>query len=312
MVDVRSEAKGMAAPSRADRRGVAVLLAAVGLAVAFTPGRSVEVDDGDLMVARAEGGPAAEPLAPWGRRTLLDLYAPLVLLAPGERALPASAEWYMARARVMPERAGVVVTASTRSRDLPRLKPARSALGGSADPADWTTYGHAYRAADGGVLLQYWFFYPFNKFHGVGDHEADWEHVTVRLGPDGRPRGAWYSRHDWNAPGKWFGWSALEREGTHPVVLSARGSHASYARPGDVAWYDEGCSTVRPERAAARGCHAWRTWSDDAGGLVDLGAVDAPGAPWLGWPGRWGAEGSGPPGPAFQRGWCSLGAPGCG
>jgi hypothetical protein len=192
-----------------------------------------------------------------------------------------------------------------------------AARAGSADRRDWTVYGHAYRAADGGTLLQYWFFNAFNDFHGFGDHEADWEHVTVRLSPGGRPVGAWYARHDENAPGVWFDWDALAHEGAHAVVLSARGSHASYTAPGDAAWFDRVCSTSHTERAAAQGCRLWRTWDGSAGGVRDLGTRRVPGARFLEWPGRWGADGGigdqegGPPGPAFQTGWCSGGAPGC-
>jgi hypothetical protein len=292
-----------------------LLLAALAFAVA--PGAPAEQDDGEGMLPAPAAGTASEPLDSGARQSLLDLYAPLVLLARGERALPAQVEWYLARSRLERPGRGAVVTAKAGGREAPRLRPARSALGGSADPADWTVYGHVYRAADGGVLVQYWFFYPFNKFHGFGDHEADWEHVTVRIGPEGRPRGAWYSHHDDNAPGAWIGWSALPREDTHPVVLSALGSHACYARRRDVAWYDEVCPTARPERAEAQGCRVWRSWSGATGGVVDLGTLEEPATSWLAWPGRWGAEGgvgddgAGPPGPAFQPGWCSRGAAGC-
>jgi hypothetical protein len=304
--------------SPATRRLLRRLLPLAALAFAFAPGASAVLDESDDLVARPDGGLAPEPPSPGARRALLDLYAPVVLLAPGERALPAQVEWYLARSRLVePEGGGAVIPARLGGRQAPRLKPAPGALGGSADPADWTAYGHVYRAADGGVLVQYWFFYAYNQFHGFGDHEADWEHVTVRVGPEGRPRGAWYSRHDRNAPGVWVAWSALPREGSHPVVLSARGSHASYVRPGTLAWYDEACPTVRPEQAAERGCRVWRSWSGATGGVEDLGSRDAPGVPWLAWPGRWGDEGgvgddgAGPPGPAFQPGWCSMGSPDC-
>ena len=42
----------------------------------------------------------------------------------------------------------------------------------------------AVRLEDGGVLVQYWFFYPFNDAHWLFDHEGDWEHVAVRLERD--------------------------------------------------------------------------------------------------------------------------------
>ena len=57
-------------------------------------------------------------------------------------------------------------------------------------------YGRVVR--DGGyTVLQYWYFYAFNDwrstFHGVNDHEADWEMVTVYLTDQaaGRAEPAW-------------------------------------------------------------------------------------------------------------------------
>jgi hypothetical protein len=298
-------------PRRACR---AALLFLAGCSLALLPALSTE-PNGAGVVAAPAAERAAAPLDPPARRALLDTYAPVVLLADRERALPAHAEWYLAQARIL---LGRKHPAARRAWvEDARLLPLRSARDGSPDAADWTTYGHVYRAGDGGVLLQYWFFYPYNRFHGFGDHEADWEHVTLRLGPDGRPQGAWYARHGANAPGVWSPWSKLAREGSHPVVLAASGSHASYASEGEVPWYESVCPTSRPQLAADLGCRVWRTWSGTSGGVVDLGSRDRPGVAYLLWPGRWGAEGgiaddgAGPPGPAFQPGWCSRGAAGC-
>jgi hypothetical protein len=173
-----------------------------------------------------------------------------------------------------------------------------------------------YAAASGGLVLQYWFYYPFNAFHLLGDHEGDWEHVSVRLDGDLVPLGAWYAQHDENAPGVWLTWADLGREGEHPVVLAARGSHASYARPVDDV--DVTCPGGDPATAAALGCVAWRTWDAGTGGVVALGTRARPrrGAEFLRWEGRWGTRthfaqlGGSPPGPAFQPGWCSAGVPG--
>jgi hypothetical protein len=274
--------------------------------------------DGAPIVPPATGRMTAPSLGAAARRVLLDAYAPVVLLAPGERALPTRVEWYLARARLERPQGPAILTASIgEPARTERLHPMPSARSGSPFPADWTVYGHAYRAADGGVLLQYWFFYAFNSFHGLGDHDADWEHVTVRIDPAGRPLGAWYARHDANAPGVWAPWDSLRREGRHPVVLSALGSHASYAHPTEVSWFDRACPSADVQQAAEQGCRVWRTWVGSTGGVADLGTRDAPGSRYLLWPGRWGADGGiadlegGPPGPAFQPGWCSGGMPSC-
>lgn len=290
------------------------LLVLAVLALAVVPATSLESEGTGALAGAGPEDQTNPLLGPSARRALLDAYAPLVLLAPGERALPAHAEWYFAQTRLLPGRRGA--TAGRAWAEDARLEPRGSALGGSPHPADWTTYGHVYRAEDGGVLLQYWFFYPYNSFHRVGNHDADWEHITVHVGPDGRPRGAWYARHEFNAPGVWFPWSKLVREGSHPVVLAASGSHASYANVPEVPWYESVCTTTRTEEAPARGCRIWRTWSGASGGIEDLGSREEPGVEYLLWPGRWGAKGGvakggAPAGPAFQPGWCSRGAAGC-
>lgn len=90
----------------------------------------------------------------------------------------------------------------------------------------------------GYIALQYWFFYAFNdwraSFHGVNDHEADWENVIIYLAKDqqGAVQPYWlaYSAHDsdgddlrrrWDDPG-------LERTGEHVHVYAGAGSHANY------------------------------------------------------------------------------------
>jgi hypothetical protein len=253
---------------------------------------------------------------------LLARHAPIVLLHPSEPALPSSVEWLLARAEVEPATGrprvlaasviGALATAldpSETPRD--RLRPEAAALAGTGDPGAWTVYGHAAPAEGGGVVLQYWFFYPMNAGYGVLDHEGDWEHVTVRLDAALRPAGVDYARHLDAMPGQAFGWGELAREGDHPVVLSARGTHASYASRDDAPFWDRVCPASDPRAAEAAGCKVWRTWT--GGGVTNVGERDAPRVPFLAWPGRWGATGrfgfesaSGPPrGPAFQPGWCS-------
>jgi hypothetical protein len=108
----------------------------------------------------------------------LERFAPLLLLlAPGERALPANVEWFLARSRLEVAGGAVLVTqaplAERTGAGAGRLRPAATARAGSDDPREWVTYSHAYRGEDGAWLLQYWFFYPFNDFHGLLSRRAD-------------------------------------------------------------------------------------------------------------------------------------------
>ena len=54
------------------------------------------------------------------------------------------------------------------------------------DSLSWarpTVYAHPFLDAAGRVVIQYWYFYPFNDY--LGNHEGDWEHVNVVPTSDG-------------------------------------------------------------------------------------------------------------------------------
>ena len=95
----------------------------------------------------------------------------------------------------------------------------------------------------GWTICQYWFFFAYNPwrsgFHGVNDHESDWEMISVYLyEAAGRLVPEWvaYASHDFHGADlrrRWDDRSELEVEGTHPVVYAGAGSHASYFRRGE-------------------------------------------------------------------------------
>jgi hypothetical protein len=95
----------------------------------------------------------------------------------------------------------------------------------------------------GWVILQYWFFYFFNSwrsgFHGMNDHEADWEMISVYLyEQDGRliPEWAAFASHDFRGDDmrrRWDDRKELDLQDGHPVVYAGAGSHASYFRHGE-------------------------------------------------------------------------------
>jgi hypothetical protein len=109
------------------------------------------------------------------------------------------------------------------------------------DANRFTYYGRVVREG-GYVCLQYWYFYAMNDwrstFHGVNDHEADWEMVTVYLADreDGlRPAWVAFSSHDYLGDDLRRRWDdpELRREGDHPVVFAGAGSHSGAFIPGD-------------------------------------------------------------------------------
>jgi hypothetical protein len=104
-------------------------------------------------------------------------------------------------------------------------------------------YGRVVRH-NGWTVLQYWFFFYFNSwrsgFHGVNDHESDWECINVYLyeGNDGQliPEWAAYASHDFKGDDlrrRWDDQDELNIEDGHPVIYAGAGSHASYFRRGE-------------------------------------------------------------------------------
>jgi hypothetical protein len=107
----------------------------------------------------------------------------------------------------------------------------------------YTYYGRVTRQG-GWTILQYWFFFCFDSwrsgFHGVNDHEADWEMITLYLYEQGGqlvPEWAAYASHDFKGDDLRRRWDDREElqiaEVSHPVIFSGAGSHASYFRKGE-------------------------------------------------------------------------------
>src|SRR5215203_5455589 len=96
---------------------------------------------------------------------------------------------------------------------------------------------------EGWTVCQYWLFFAYNNwrtgFHGVNDHESDWELVNVYLyerDGDLVPEWVAYASHDFHGADlrrRWDDPADLALEGTHPVVFAGAGSHASYFRAGE-------------------------------------------------------------------------------
>jgi hypothetical protein len=174
------------------------------------------------------------------------------------------------------------------------------------------------------TVLQYWLFYPLNDWRNSLTkptvwylHEGDWEEVSVRLNPAGKPIAVALSQHNLgvNRP-----WARTLREGSHPVVYVAIGSHANYFSrgfhgaetiPHVVPTRFSGVPLPEPDFTAAQA-------TVRAPAVVDVTG----GAPWLSFAGAWGDGsyilarqrstsrtytrlriGDSPPGPAFHAIW---------
>jgi len=176
---------------------------------------------------------------------------------------------------------------------------------GKAPPA---TYAHIAReAGHPGFVVQYWFFWYFNQFNDL--HEGDWEGMQITFPYASGPRQALEEGPEeialfQHAGGEKASWDSgkVEKEGTHPVVYPAAGSHATFyesavyiqnGRKGSGVGCDNTTSPHRriavqpilvPTRAGLRGRFAWLTYE-----------------------GRWGQKeqgfNNGPTGPATKGRW---------
>ncbi len=106
----------------------------------------------------------------------------------------------------------------------------------------YTYYGRVVRQ-NGWTILQYWFFYYFNSwrsgFHGVNDHESDWEMANIYLyEEDGKLVPEWvaYASHDFHGDDlrrRWDDDEELKKIEGHPIIFIGAGSHASYFHRGE-------------------------------------------------------------------------------
>ena len=165
-----------------------------------------------------------------------------------------------------------------------------------ADGKPTTAYAHIVTEAGtpGKLALQYWFYYPFNDFNNK--HESDWEMIQLMFDAGSAadalktaPTEVGYSQHSGAERAAW-GDTKLERQGTHPVVYAAAGSHANFFK--QTLWL--GASAQE-----GFGCDDTRGPSTKKLTTVVL-LPDAPPASatapyaWLAYQGHWGQKASGP------------------
>ncbi len=173
--------------------------------------------------------------------------------------------------------------------------------------APLVTYAHLAREQGRpGLAVQYWFFWYFNQFNDL--HEGDWEGMQVvfessdpaRALAEG-PSEVGLFQHGGGEKANWED-GKVEKEGTHPVVYAAAGSHATFYEP--AVYVENG------RKGSGVGC-------DDTSAPVrrlSVRPVIVPTRPgrngefsWLTYEGRWGQRekgfNNGPTGPAGKDRW---------
>jgi len=184
-----------------------------------------------------------------------------------------------------------------RKKDWAHCMPGKACADGSPDPFARAKGPYAQQTD---ILLQYWYFYPYNEWVApvaVGEleevHAADWEAVTVGLSEE-RPLWVAYSAHCAGTYGDWSRTRVAPSDPARlrPLVAVAVGSQANYrvARQSRVPNFAE-CSGITKDRLKLLSYAAnIRDRTDDATtwtpGPADLEFVDARDAP-MSFPGTW-------------------------
>ena len=165
-------------------------------------------------------------------------FAPMVALHPDEDWLPSSVEWYLSRVTLCHENDRNVIlnkgqvtpaalvnrSSDQNSNGIPTFDfdkfiwylripdddgdAIRRGQPLEDDRVVAPCYVHIRQApTSNDVDIQYWFFYPYNGRTAIavstGTHDADWEHVTVRVDSARRHvKKVFYARH--GGEGKWY------------------------------------------------------------------------------------------------------------
>jgi hypothetical protein len=156
-------------------------------------------------------------------------------------------------------------------------------------------YAHVTTQADepGYVAVQYWLYWYYNDWNDK--HESDWEFVqvlfkapSVQAALAESPYQVGYAQHTGGETAAWES-DKLQKEGTHPVVYSSEGSHASYFEP-----------ALYLGRSASEGFGCDNTQAPNTR-VVPTAVLlpDKPSGPdspfaWLEFHGRWGERHAGP------------------
>ena len=135
--------------------------------------------------------------------------------------------------------------------------------------------------------LSYWFFYGYNDGWGKrGNHQGDWEHITLVFNRNKKLHGIYMAAH---GKPKYYKKSDLKFNHSHPITYAAKGSHASYPKVGTF-------GPIGVDKTKDGGVK-WKTWH------YCLPLKDQP---WRQFAGAWGEVGTassstGPLGPWQKR-----------
>jgi hypothetical protein len=168
-------------------------------------------------------------------------------------------------------------------------------------------YAHIAREPNhDGFTLQYWFFWYFNQFNDL--HEGDWEGMqlgfdsnTVAGALEEEPNEVIVFQHAGGERADWDD-SKVQKEGTHPIVYPAAGSHATF--------YNSAVYVQNGQNGSGVGCDNTTSPLRELQPRPILMPNTAPERgpfSWLTYDGRWGEReksfNNGPQGPQTKTVW---------
>jgi hypothetical protein len=157
-----------------------------------------------------------------------------------------------------------------------------------------------------GFVLQYWFFWYFNQFNDL--HEGDWEGMQLSFEAETTTEALNEEPHQiilfQHAGGERADWrdAKVKKEGTHPIVYPAAGSHATF--------YDSAVYIQNGQHGSGVGCdnttEPLRELRPRPVLLPETASETGP-FKWLSYDGRWGEKekgfNNGPTGPTTKTVW---------
>jgi hypothetical protein len=308
------------------KRLLLALLAASGLAVVLASPASVVRAAQGAAPAPATSGVAAQ-------QALADRFAPIAMLKrqpaacdpEGEPYQPAPVEVTLGAPEVTlrrdegarnPANDPIIAQAPT-AQDLARKDgtyyldlPGDSRQPGctyeqfsKARMADYTPTVYAHIVTEpghDGLALQYWFYYVYNRFNNL--HESDWEMIQLTFdAPTAaealrqEPTEVAYAQHGGGEVANWDD-AKVQKDGDHPIVYPAAGSHATYyGNHIYLGWGEHGSGfgcddttapsirtplkvVLTPDQPTATGSFAWLTF-EGRWGEKDTAPYDGPTGP---------------------------------
>ncbi|MGD9737621.1 MAG: hypothetical protein AB7V58_18715 [Solirubrobacterales bacterium] len=169
------------------------------------------------------------------------------------------------------------------------------------------TYAHIAREPNHeGFALQYWFFWYFNQFNDL--HEGDWEGMqltfesnTPKQALKEEPGEMIVFQHAGGEKARWDD-SKVQKEGTHPVVYPAAGSHATF--------YDSAVYVQNGQNGSGVGCDNTTAPLRELKlrpVMIPEAAPESGPFGWMSYRGRWGERekgyNNGPTGPVTKTVW---------